>query len=76
MKIIKVICNGIVLSIGDKIVVSFKPIIDGEEIAAITKEITINSFKPYDDSSEDIWIVDKDGEVYADENFKSLIIPK
>ena len=70
MKITEVMCKGVILSIGDKIVVNFKPIVNDEEGEAVSKEININSFKPYDDSSGDIWIVDDDSEVYADENFK------
>lgn len=73
MTITKVICNGVSLSIGDRILVEFKPIVDDEETQAVTKEITITSFKPFDDSSEDVWIVGDDGELYADENFKSII---
>lgn len=73
MKIIQVICKGVTLSIGDKIVVEFKPVIDDEEGEAITKEITIKKFKPFEDQSEDVWIVGDDDEVYADENFKHKV---
>jgi hypothetical protein len=72
MKITQVTCKGIILSIGDKIEVNYKEILDnGEEGTDVTKEIAILGFAPLDDGSGNIWIVDKDGEVYADENFKS-----
>jgi len=71
MKVNEVICNGETLRIGDKIVVEYKEILDDDiEGSTIEKEIIIDRFKPFDDSSEDIWIVDKYGELYADENFK------
>ncbi len=72
MKITQVICNDKVLQVGEIIVVEYKEILDdGEEGATITKEITIHGFTPLDDASGDIWIVDKDGNVFSDENFKS-----
>ena len=71
MKIIQVICKDTTLSLGDKIVVEFKPLLNDEEQPSETKEITIREFRPYDDSSNDIWMVDENGEVYADENFVS-----
>lgn len=70
MEIKQVICNGITLQIGDKITVKYKEILDNhEEGNTITKNITIDKFKPFDDSSGDIWIVGNDGQLYADENF-------
>jgi len=69
MKIIQVMCNGITLSVGDTIKVKFKPLEGDNELPEVEKNIEIASFRPYEDTSEDIWIVDKDGEIFADENF-------
>jgi hypothetical protein len=78
MQIITVRCNESTnesnLSIGDKILVKYKPLDkEGEEMPEIQKEITIAKFKPYEDESEQVWIVDQDGEVFAEENFVKVI---
>ena len=74
MEIKQVVCNGVYLQIGDRITVNYKQIlVNGEEGSYINKEITINKFKPFDDSSGDIWIVGNDGDIYADENFVKKI---
>ena len=74
MEIKQVVCNGVYLQIGDRITVNYKQIlVNGEEGSYSNKEITINKFKPFDDSSGDIWIVGNDGDIYADENFVKKI---
>jgi hypothetical protein len=63
--------NSTILSLGDNIVVEYKPVINDEEsVTPVTEEITISSFKPFDDGSNDVWIISESGEVFAEENFK------
>lgn len=71
MKITQVKCNRIILQIGDKIKVNYKRILTNglEGKTVYNKDIVIKGFKPFDDSSGDIWIIGNDGELYADENF-------
>jgi len=62
--------NGTTLSLGDKILVEFKPLINDEEAAEpVSKEIIVDSFRPYEDGSNDVWIVSNENEVFSDSNF-------
>ena len=66
--------NGPTLSLGDKIVVVYKPVIGDEESKnSITKQITIHAFKPVDDGSGEVFMVDEKLDAYFEDNFKSLV---
>ncbi len=78
MKIIQVqLKTGQILSLGDKIIVEYKPLVgkEGEEEESETpviKEITIGAFRPFDDESEEIWIVDQNGQIYSESDYRSI----
>jgi hypothetical protein len=73
MKITQVQCKDVVLSIGDTVLVKFKPLDGEDELPERDKIIKIAAFKPYEDGSDDIWMIDANGEIYADENFVSMV---